>query len=96
MLARAFGLVGEAWQRTTMSAQALSAPLRRSNMPRQVCHLHSKPAQPEKSPEELHHLLNNTGEAPPMLSYISEQNRSNQRNDVSMENSADAAVGSIG
>nr|CAB3447751.1 unnamed protein product [Digitaria exilis] len=81
MLARASGLVGKAWQRTTMSAQASASPLHRSHMPTQLCHLHSRPAQPEKFfLEEQHPLQNNSGGALPVLNYISEKDWSKQHN----------------
>nr|CAB3450905.1 unnamed protein product [Digitaria exilis] len=74
-----------------MSAQASASPLHRSHMPTQLCHLHSRPAQPEKFfPEEQHPLQNNSGGALPVLNYISEKDWSKQHNDVHVENSAAA------
>nr|TKW41279.1 hypothetical protein SEVIR_1G304400v2 [Setaria viridis] len=96
MLARAFGVVGKAWKRTRhISIQASISPRRCSHMSPQLCHLHSRLAQPENFPEEQNALQNNSGGAPPMLNYIYEQNRSKQPDNGNLENSAVAAVDSI-
>ncbi|CAO2209347.1 unnamed protein product [Urochloa humidicola] len=74
-----------------MSVQPSTSPRRRCHMPPQLRHLHSRPAQPKISPEEQHPLQNNSGGAPPMLNFISEQNRSKQINNGNM-NTAVASV----
>ncbi|KAG2653577.1 hypothetical protein PVAP13_1NG464400 [Panicum virgatum] len=70
--------------------EANAAYVRRSHMPPQLRRLHSRPSEPEKFPEELHPLQNNSGGAPPMLN----RSRSKQTNNINMENSAFASVDS--
>ncbi|WVZ73923.1 hypothetical protein U9M48_022174 [Paspalum notatum var. saurae] len=60
MLARAVSLA-KAWKRTPNTYVQASTSLRHgSHIPQQLCHLHSRPAQPENLLQQQHLLQNNT------------------------------------